>query len=121
PNIRVVDEAMTRGRPQLTEADLTVTARIIMPRGITVEAWSIAAGGVVRCAAGNRQAEHSPATDLRIPVVDQICFLVYDGTGWVGDDASDRHHIGTGHRVWVTTPEAVQITANTALSMVKIS
>jgi hypothetical protein len=121
PDVRVVDEALTGGPPQPREADLTVTARVTMPRGITVEAWTIAVGGVVRCAAGDHQANRSPATDLRMPVADQTCFLVFDGTGWVSSDASDRHHIGVGNRVWVYTPEAVQIAADTALSVVKLS
>jgi quercetin dioxygenase-like cupin family protein len=117
PDVRVVDEATAESHPQPTAAELTVAARVIMPGGITVEAWSIAAGGAVCCTAGNPE----PATALRGPAVDQACFLVFEGTGRVNTDASARHPIGVGNRFGVTTPDTVQITADTTLRLVKIA
>src|SRR5262245_29378240 len=96
--IRVVDEAMTGSR---TQPALTVTARVTMPRRITVEPWSISACGILRSAV--YQSDRSPATDLGL---DQTCFLVFEGPGWVSSDASHRHRIGVGNRVLVYAPEA---------------
>jgi hypothetical protein len=114
--LRVVEDALAGERRLSMSARATVLARVATPQGVTVDVWSIAAGGVVR-----HQTDRPTATDLSIPVVDQTNFIVIEGSGWVDGDTSPRQRITPGHRVLVPTPRSARIGADTALTLVVVS
>jgi quercetin dioxygenase-like cupin family protein len=114
--LRVVQDALAGDHSQPPDGPATLIARVATPHNVTVEAWSIAAGGVFV-----HQADHAAATDHTIPVVRQANLIVVDGSGWVDGDGSFRERITSGYRVLDSTPSSARIEADTALTLIVVS